>query len=85
MAAKKITITDVFEALMANLRTMSRPIWLDHSDNNIRVKIMSTISRMTTLDTVTNVAQVGGFNANTTLVYSVDRINWANNIRSKIN
>lgn len=84
---RSASLKDIMVSVLSYLKSISRPIWLDMSDNTLRVKATtcSTVTTVTTVTTVSSVNQLAGFDAKQTIMYSVDRTNWAQNTRSRIN
>ena len=85
MADKKVTIYDVFEALMACFRAITRPIWLT-SDNSLRVSLngwIYTWSYSNILNKYSGASSLYIDNKQT-LVYATDRMSWGLRVRSKI-
>jgi hypothetical protein len=81
MASKNTNIINVVQSMMQLLRGITRPIWWDATSNRLRTDTTGTI---TTVSTVTTVSQIAAFDAKQTVMYSLDRTCWNQNVRTRI-
>ncbi len=79
-------LRDIAVCVRAALNAIVRPMWVDPTTNDAKVKLTSgTVTTVTTVTTATKLSQLGsaGIDASTT-VFSLDRLNWAQTVRGRI-
>ena len=81
MTMKNTSIIDVMQSMMQLLRGITRPIWWDATTNRLRTDTTGTIS---TVSTVTTLTQIAAYDAKQTVMYSLDRTCWNQNVRNRI-
>ncbi len=76
-------VSGVIKDMAASLRNifnvLVRPLWVNPSTARVRVDVEA--GTLTTVSTVTSVSQVGAFDAKQGILTSLDRTNWAENVR----
>jgi hypothetical protein len=72
-------IKDIALSLRNIFNALVRPLWVEPSTARVRVSVEA--GTLTTVSTVTTVNQIGGYDAKQGILTSLDRTNWAENVR----
>ncbi|MBI4644260.1 MAG: hypothetical protein HY790_14865 [Deltaproteobacteria bacterium] len=70
------TIGDIYVALKYFINQAVRPGWLNPGANALRVTQVSSTGAVDTLNTVTSLTRLDGFDAKETILNSLDRSLW---------
>jgi hypothetical protein len=86
---QEVSLSDIGAALYAILEAITRPISQDPGTGRLRVLVDAitaslTLSTVTTVSTVTNQTQMGGFPILDVLLKPTDRNLWNNSVRQRI-
>lgn len=79
-------INDVHLALKQIINILSRPTWMDPTTGRVNINSITTLPTLGTVTTVTNSTNWGSPAQNIyyTQLFSNEKINWAQNVRSRI-
>lgn len=84
------TMTDVYAALKVIANLLARPIWLNPGTGQLRVTVdaapatLAGVTTVSTVNAVTTLTQIAGFDAKLGLNNSIDRDLWSNSVRKAI-